>query len=284
MGGNNYQFYTAAMRERLGERVQMETAMRRALERREFVLYYQPQVDIATGRIVAMEALCRWQHPELGMVPPVRFIPLAEETGMILPLGAWVLQSACRQMVAWQQERRDYLRVAVNVSARQMAEQDFVQSVAHVLAETGLHPSCLELELTESAVMNDVEHAIAVMHALKGLGVKLAIDDFGTGYSSLAHLKRFAVDVLKIDQAFVRDLTIDPDDAAIVSTIIALAANLNLQVISEGVETLDQLSFLREHGCSHMQGYYFSRPVPATAINAVLDENAAQLAAAGMSH
>ncbi|QBE63227.1 bifunctional diguanylate cyclase/phosphodiesterase [Pseudoduganella lutea] len=279
MGGNNYQFYTTAMRERLGERVQMETAMRRALERGEFVLYYQPQVDIATGRIVAMEALVRWQHPELGMVAPARFIPLAEETGMILPLGAWVLESACRQLVEWQSEGREYLRVAVNVSARQMAEQDFVQSVARVLEQTGLDPISLELELTESAVMNDVEHAIEVMRALKGLGVKLAIDDFGTGYSSLAHLKRFAVDVLKIDQAFVRDLTIDPDDAAIVTTIIALAANLNLQVISEGVETLDQLSFLREHGCSQMQGYYFSRPVPATAISTVLDENEAQLAA-----
>ncbi|MBB3223012.1 bifunctional diguanylate cyclase/phosphodiesterase [Pseudoduganella umbonata] len=279
MGGNNFQFYTSAMRERLGERVQMETAMRRALERREFVLYYQPQVDIATGRIVAMEALVRWQHPELGMVAPGRFIPLAEETGMILPLGAWVLESACRQLVEWQREGRGYLRVAVNVSARQMAEHDFVQSVARVLEETGLDPATLELELTESAVMNDVEHAIDVMRALKRLGVKLAIDDFGTGYSSLAHLKRFAVDVLKIDQAFVRDLTIDPDDAAIVTTIIALAANLNLQVISEGVETVDQLSFLREHGCSQMQGYYFSRPVPATAIGTVLDENEAQVVA-----
>ncbi|GGY61388.1 bifunctional diguanylate cyclase/phosphodiesterase [Pseudoduganella albidiflava] len=279
MGGNNYQFYTSAMRERLGERVQMETAMRRALDRREFVLYYQPQVDIASGRIVAMEALVRWQHPEMGMVAPARFIPLAEETGMILPLGAWVLESACRQLVEWQREGRDYLRVAVNVSARQMAEQDFVQSVARVLDETGLDPASLELELTESAVMNDVEHAIEVMSDLKALGVKLAIDDFGTGYSSLAHLKRFAVDVLKIDQAFVRDLTIDPDDAAIVTTIIALAANLNLQVISEGVETLDQLSFLREHGCSQMQGYYFSRPVPATAIATVLEENEAQVVA-----
>jgi EAL domain-containing protein (putative c-di-GMP-specific phosphodiesterase class I) len=226
-----------------------------------------------------MEALVRWQHPEMGMVAPGRFIPLAEETGMILQLGAWVLESACRQLVEWQREGREYLRVAVNVSARQMAEQDFVQSVARVLQETGLDPVCLELELTESAVMNDVEHAIEVMRELKKLGVKLAIDDFGTGYSSLAHLKRFAVDVLKIDQAFVRDLTVDPDDAAIVTTIIALAANLNLQVISEGVETADQLAFLREHGCSQMQGYYFSRPVPATAIASVLDENEAQLVA-----
>ncbi|WP_227470311.1 EAL domain-containing protein [Massilia sp. YMA4] len=279
LGGDNYKFYTHAMREQLGERVQMESALRQALERREFVLYYQPQVDIGSGRIVGMEALIRWQHPEMGMVAPGRFIPVAEETGMILQMGAWVLRSACQQLRTWQCEGRRNLRVAVNVSARQMAERDFVGSVADVLTEAGLDPDCLELELTESLVMNDVEHAIAVMHQLKKLGVKLAIDDFGTGYSSLAHLKRFTVDVLKIDQAFVRDLTVDPDDAAIVTTIIALAANLNLQVISEGVETLDQLSFLREHGCYQMQGYYFSRPVPATAFGAVLDENEARLAA-----
>jgi diguanylate cyclase (GGDEF)-like protein/PAS domain S-box-containing protein len=279
LGGDNYKFYTHAMREQLGERVQMESALRQALERREFVLYYQPQVDIGSGRIVGMEALIRWQHPEMGMVAPGRFIPLAEETGMILQMGAWVLRSACHQLRAWQCAGHHHLRVAVNVSARQMAEQNFVGSVADVLVEAGLDPTCLELELTESLVMNDVEHAIVVMRQLKKLGVKLAIDDFGTGYSSLAHLKRFTVDVLKIDQAFVRDLTVDPDDAAIVTTIIALAANLNLQVISEGVETLEQLSFLRAHGCSQMQGYYFSRPVPATAFGAVLEENDAQLAA-----
>src|SRR5450830_174510 len=281
LGGDNYKFYTRAMREQLGERVQIESALRRALERHEFVLYYQPQVDIGTGRIVGMEALIRWQHPEMGMVAPTRFIGVAEETGLIVPIGAWVLRSACQQLRTWQCEGRRNLRVAVNVSARQMAEQGFVGSVADTLGEAGIEPSCLELELTESLVMNDVEHAVTVMHELKRLGVKLAIDDFGTGYSSLVHLKRFAIDVLKIDQAFVRDLTVDPDDAAIVTTIIALAANLNLEVISEGVETLDQLSFLREHGCYQMQGYYFSRPVPAIAFGAVLAENEAQLAAGG---
>jgi EAL domain-containing protein (putative c-di-GMP-specific phosphodiesterase class I) len=218
------------------------------------------------------------------MVAPNRFIPLAEETGLILPVGAWVLRTACQQLVAWRAAgaaggARDALRIAVNVSARQMAEPDFVQSVAAVLAETGLPPSCLELELTESQVMNDVEHAISVMHEVKKLGVLLAIDDFGTGYSSLAHLKRFEIDVLKIDQTFVRDLTVDPDDAAIVTTIIALAANLKLDVISEGVETLEQMAFLRQHGCRQMQGYYFSRPVPAAAFEAVLAENEAHAAA-----
>jgi diguanylate cyclase (GGDEF)-like protein/PAS domain S-box-containing protein len=276
MGGNNYQFYTAAMNESLGERLRIESALRTALERREFELHYQPQVDTASGRIVGMEALIRWRHPEMGMVAPNRFIPLAEETGLILPIGAWVLRTACEQLRAWQNDGRDHLRMAVNVSARQLAEPDFVHSVAMVLAETGLKPHCLELELTESTVMNDVEHAISVMRELKKLGVQLAIDDFGTGYSSLAHLKRFEIDVLKIDQTFVRDLTVDPDDAAIVITIIALASNLDLEVISEGVETEEQVAFLRQHGCHQMQGYYFSRPVPPAAFIGVLEANEAR--------
>jgi len=276
MGGNNYQFYTAALNEQLGERLLIESALRTALARREFVLHYQPQVDIETGRIVGMEALIRWQHPEMGMVAPSRFIPLAEETGLIVPIGAWVLRSACEQLHAWQREGRTELRMAVNVSARQMAEPDFVSSVAAVLAQTGIAAECLEIELTESQVMNDVERAVGVMHELKKLGVKLAIDDFGTGYSSLSHLKRFEVDVLKIDQSFVRDITVDPDDAAIVSTIIALAANLQLEVISEGVETQEQLAFLRQHGCTRMQGYFFGRPLPPAAFRHLLDENEAQ--------
>ncbi|WP_374580473.1 EAL domain-containing protein [Pseudoduganella sp.] len=273
MGGNNYQFYTAAMNEQLGERLRIESALRTALERREFELHYQPQVDAASGRIMGMEALIRWRHPEMGMVAPNRFIPLAEETGQILAVGHWVLRTACRQLRDWQRAGRHELRMAVNVSARQLAEPDFVQGVAEVLADTGLAPHCLELELTESAVMNDVAHATEVMHALKKLGIKLAIDDFGTGYSSLAHLKRFEIDVLKIDQTFVRDLTVDPDDAAIVTTIIALAGNLGLEVISEGVETQEQLDFLRRHGCRHMQGYFFGRPLPAEAFIALLEQN-----------
>jgi diguanylate cyclase (GGDEF)-like protein/PAS domain S-box-containing protein len=276
MGGNNYQFYTAALNAQLGERLLIESALRTALERREFVLHYQPQVDIETGRIVGAEALIRWQHPDMGMVAPSRFIALAEETGLIVPVGAWVLRSACEQLRAWQREGGRGLRIAVNVSARQMAEPDFVPSVAAVLAETGIAPGSLELELTESQVMNDVERAVRVMHELKKLGVKLAIDDFGTGYSSLSHLKRFEIDVLKIDQSFVRDITVDPDDAAIVSTIIALAANLQLEVISEGVETQEQLAFLRQHGCRQMQGYFFSRPLPAAAFRELLDANEAQ--------
>jgi diguanylate cyclase (GGDEF)-like protein/PAS domain S-box-containing protein len=280
MGGNNVQFYTAAMNDRLGERLLIEGALRTALERNELVLHYQPQADIVSGRLLGMEALIRWQHPEMGMVAPNRFIPLAEETGLILPVGAWVLRTACEQLMAWRADGHAGLRMAVNVSARQMAEQDFVQSVAQVLADTGLPPHCLELELTESQVMNDVEHAIRVMHELKKLGVLLAIDDFGTGYSSLAHLKRFEIDVLKIDQTFVRDLTVDPDDAAIVTTIIALARNLGLDVISEGVETEEQLEFLRQHGCRHMQGYYIGRPAPADAFSDILHRDAERAAAA----
>ncbi|WP_170298642.1 bifunctional diguanylate cyclase/phosphodiesterase [Massilia eburnea] len=279
MGGNQYQFYTAAMNEQLGERLRIESALRTGLERREFELHYQPQVDCTTGRIMGMEALIRWRHPEMGMVAPYRFIPLAEETGQILAIGAWVLRTACRQLRDWQQAGRKELRIAVNVSARQLAEPDFVQSVAEVLADTGLAPCCLELELTESAVMDDVAHATEVMHQLKKLGVQLAIDDFGTGYSSLAHLKRFEIDVLKIDQTFVRDLTVDPDDAAIVTTIIALAGNLGLDVISEGVETQDQLDFLRRHGCRHMQGYLFGRPMPAADFLALLEQSEAALSA-----
>ena len=279
MGGNQYQFYTAGMNERLGERLRIESALRTALERREFELHYQPQVDSASGRIVGMEALIRWRHPEMGMVAPNRFIPLAEETGQILAVGHWVLRTACRQLRDWQREGRKELRIAVNVSAHQLAEPDFVQDVADVLADTGLAPHCLELELTESAVMDDVAHATTVMHELKKLGVKLAIDDFGTGYSSLAHLKRFEIDVLKIDQTFVRDLTVDPDDAAIVSTIIALAENLGLEVISEGVETQEQLDFLRRHGCRHMQGYFFGKPMPAESFIALLQQNEASLSA-----
>ena len=276
MGGNQYQFYTAAMNEQLGERLRIESALRTALERREFELHYQPQVDCGSGRFMGMEALIRWRHPEMGTVAPNRFIPLAEETGQILAIGQWVLRSACRQLRDWQRAGRKDLRMAVNVSARQLAEPDFVQGVAEVLADTGLAPQCLELELTESAVMDDVAHATAVMHELKKLGVKLAIDDFGTGYSSLAHLKRFEIDVLKIDQTFVRDLAVDPDDAAIVTTIIALAENLGLEVISEGVETQQQRDFLHRHGCIHMQGYFFGRPLPAEGFLALLEQNEAQ--------
>jgi diguanylate cyclase (GGDEF)-like protein/PAS domain S-box-containing protein len=262
LGRNNFQFYTPAMNEESLERVRIESALRNALERNEFVLHYQPQVDLKTGRIVGMEALIRWKHPELGMVPPNRFIGVAEDTGLIVPIGAWVMRSACAQNKAWQDAGLGRLRVAVNLSARQFSAADLVPGIEQVLSDTGLDPSCLELELTESLFMSDVTPAVELLHRMKRLGVKLSIDDFGTGYSSFSYLSRFPIDVLKIDRSFVNDITHDANDAAIVASIIALAHNLRLSVIAEGVETAEQLDYLRHQGCDEMQGYYFSRPLP----------------------
>jgi diguanylate cyclase (GGDEF)-like protein/PAS domain S-box-containing protein len=263
LGRNNFQFYTPAMNEESLERVRIESALRNALERNEFVLHYQPQVDLKTGQIVGMEALIRWKHPELGMVPPVRFVGVAEDTGLIVPIGAWVMRTACAQNKAWQDAGLGHLRVAVNLSARQFSATELLPSIEQVLLDTGLEPSCLELELTESLFMSDVTPAVDLLHRMKSLGVKLSIDDFGTGYSSFSYLSRFPIDVLKIDRSFVNDITHDANDAAIVASIIALAHNLRLSVIAEGVETAEQLDYLRHQGCDEMQGYYFSRPLPA---------------------
>ncbi|AMP10994.1 diguanylate cyclase domain protein [Collimonas arenae] len=270
MGNNNYQFYTAAMNERALERLRIEGDLRNALERKELLLYYQPQVDLRTGRVVGMEALIRWKHPQLGMISPTRFINLAEETGLIVQIGAWVMHTACEQNKAWQRMGLGYLRMSVNLSTRQFFQQNLVQSVAQVLEETGLAPHYLEIELTESLVMTDVELAVGILNDLKSIGVQLSIDDFGTGYSSLAYLKSFPIDALKIDQSFVRDITVDQDDAAIVASIISLAHNLRLQVIAEGVETQEQLSYLQRHRCDEMQGFYFSEPIAASAIEDLL--------------
>jgi len=263
LGRNNFQFYTPAMNEEALERVQIEGALRNALERNEFVLHYQPQVDLVSGEIVGMEALIRWRHPELGMVSPDRFIGVAEETGLIVPIGAWVLRTACAQNMAWQQAGLGELRVAVNLSARQFGAADLVPNLEAVLADTGLAPRCLEIELTESLFMSDITPAVETLHRIKALGVNLSIDDFGTGYSSLSYLSRFPIDVLKIDRSFVSDIGSDGIDSPIVASIITLAHNLKLAVIAEGVETLAQLDYLRRMGCDEMQGYYFSRPLPA---------------------
>ncbi|MFK3738872.1 putative bifunctional diguanylate cyclase/phosphodiesterase [Massilia sp. TN1-12] len=263
LGRNNFQFYTPAMNEESLERVRIESALRNALERDEFVLHYQPQVDLKTGQIVGMEALIRWQHPELGMVPPGRFVGVAEDTGLIVPIGAWVMRTAAAQNKAWQDAGLGRLRVAVNLSARQFASSDLLADIESVLNDTGLDPACLELELTESLFMSDVTPAVELLHRMKSLGVNLSIDDFGTGYSSFSYLSRFPIDVLKIDRSFVNDITHDANYAAIVASIIALAHNLRLSVIAEGVETAEQLDYLRHQGCDEMQGYYFSRPLPA---------------------
>ena len=271
-GRNTFQFFTAAMNERLVERLRLEADLRKAIVRNELILHYQPQVDLATDQIVGVEALIRWQHPQLGMVSPVRFIPLAEETGLIGPIGDWVIRTAVAQNVAWQCAGYGQLRLSVNLSAYQFGQPELVESIAAVLQEHAMESHQLEIELTESMVMKDVDRAISVLRNLKALGVKLSIDDFGTGYSSLSYLKRFPIDELKIDQSFVQDIATNTDDAAIVLAIISLAHSLRLRVIAEGVETASQLDFLRQHGCDEMQGYHFSRPLPAAELGKLLQQ------------
>jgi diguanylate cyclase (GGDEF)-like protein/PAS domain S-box-containing protein len=270
-GRNGYAFFTPEMTARALETLRTGNEMRHAIDRKEFILHYQPQIDLATGRIIGAEALIRWQHPELGLIYPAKFIRIAEETGLIEPIGAWVLQTACRQNKAWQRAGFPTITMAVNLSARQFHRNQIEGLAKAVLAETELDPACLELELTESMVMHNADQAIAVMQALKTIGVRLSIDDFGTGYSSLSYLKRFPIDKLKVDQSFVRDLGSKRDNnAAIVDAIIALAKSLNLKVIAEGVETKEQLEALKSKGCDEVQGYYFSRPVTADAFEQLL--------------
>jgi EAL domain-containing protein (putative c-di-GMP-specific phosphodiesterase class I) len=261
------------MNSKIAERLALENSLRHALERGEFVVHYQPQVNIETGRIVGVEALVRWQHPERGLVSPLEFIPVAEETGLIVPLGAWVLRTACAQNRAWQDAGLPPMRMAVNLSARQFQRRDLLDTVAGVLSETGLPPQYLQLEITEGAAMQDVDLTLAILRELREAGVQISIDDFGTGHSSLSYLKRFPIDVVKIDQSFVQDLTVDPNDAAIASTIIVMAHALNLKVIAEGVETAEQLAFLRERDCDEMQGFLFSRPAPAPELDQMLRRN-----------
>ena len=254
-----YAFYRPELNDGVYERYRFENALRRALERDELIVYYQPQASLATGQLIGFEALLRWQHPELGLIPPGRFIGLAEETGMVLPIGERVLRLACHQSVAWQREGLRAVPVSVNLSARQFSER-IVDTVAKTLADTGLEPKLLELELTESASMEDPQKTVDILCKLKEMGVRLAIDDFGTGYSNLNYLKRFPVDRLKLDQSFVRDLTSDPDDLAIARAVIAMGHGLRLDVIAEGVETEGQLALLAQHGCDEVQGYLFGRP------------------------
>ncbi len=262
-GRNSYRFYAPEMNHMALDRLDMEGNLRRALERDEIAVFFQPILSLATGRIVGAEALARWNHPRIGMIHPPEFIPLAEETGLIIPLGERVLRLVCTQIAAWQAAGLPPLRVAINLSARQFRQDDLPRLVGRVLEETGVSGSALELELTESMVMHDVDNAISMLRDLKQLGVDLSLDDFGTGYSSLSYLKRFPIDALKIDRSFVRDIDSEADDAAIAHAVIAMAHSLGLRVIAEGVESEAQLELLRKYGCDDFQGFLFSRAVPA---------------------
>jgi EAL domain-containing protein (putative c-di-GMP-specific phosphodiesterase class I) len=253
------------------ERLALENSLRRALERNEFVLHYQPKVDLATNELVGAEALIRWNHPDLGLVHPAQFIPLAEETGLIVPIGAWVLREACRQNRAWQEAGMPLIGVAVNLSAHQFRDEGLRQTIAEALGTSGLPPAYLELEITESMIMQNAERAIEILQRFRDMGTLVSIDDFGTGYSSLGYLKSFPIDSLKIDRSFVRDVPSDSDDVAITQAIIAMAHSLNLKVIAEGVENDEQLDFLREQGCDQVQGYLMSPPVSALEFEQLLD-------------
>lgn len=271
-GGHGFQCYAPEMNARALQWLELENALRHALERGELRLYYQPQVHIPTGGIIGLEALVRWQHPQRGTVSTAELVELAEETGLIVPIGAWIVRQACMQNKAWQEAGLPPLTVAVNLSARQFQGDALGHTIAQALGETGLGAERLELEITESVIMRDLEASKAILRELKAMGVKLAIDDFGTGYSSLSYLKYFPIDKLKIDQSFVRHLPADSNDAAIARAVIALGHSLSLTVLAEGVETKEQLELLRTYGCDEWQGYLFSKPVPAEAIPAVLSE------------
>jgi EAL domain-containing protein (putative c-di-GMP-specific phosphodiesterase class I) len=260
-GRDCYQFFKPAMNVRAVERQFIEEGLRRALERDEFTLHYQPKVSLKTGKIAGGEALIRWMHPTRGLIPPTQFIPVSEDCGLILPIGNWVLREACKQAQNWADAGLPLATIAVNISAMELRGENFLEGVFAALDETGLDPSSLELELTESVLMGHAESTEAILKALRARGVQLAVDDFGTGYSSLSYLRRFSIDTLKIDQSFVRQITAGPDETTIVAAVIGMGRNLRLRVVAEGVETQEELAFLQAQQCDEAQGYYFSRPV-----------------------
>jgi predicted signal transduction protein with EAL and GGDEF domain len=260
-GKNNFQFYSEELNANSFERLTLESSLRQALERQEFELHYQPKIDFPTGRISGVEALLRWRHQELGMLGPTRFISIAEETGLIVPIGRWVLKNACQQNIAWHREGLPELTMAVNLSARQFNDENLLQDVADILDETGMDAALLELEITESMLMHNVEKAIKTLNGLKQIGVRLAIDDFGTGYSSLSNLKKFPINTIKVDRSFIRDIPGNPEDMGITDAIIAMGRTLSLTVVAEGVETKEQAEFLRQRACDEFQGFYFSKAV-----------------------
>ncbi len=260
-GRQGYQFFKPAMNVRAVERQSIEESLRRALERQEFVLHYQPKIDLRTGEIAGAEALIRWTHPTRGPVPPAQFIPVAEDCGLILPIGNWVLREACKQARAWVDAGLPLGTMAVNISAMEFGDENFLEGVFAILKDTGLDPRCLELELTESVLMKRAESTESILKTLRARGVQLAVDDFGTGYSSLSYLRKFPIDALKIDQSFVRQITTSPDETTIVTAVISMGRSLKLRVVAEGVETQEELAFLQAHQCEEAQGHYFSQPV-----------------------
>ncbi|MGH8115141.1 MAG: putative bifunctional diguanylate cyclase/phosphodiesterase, partial [Rhodanobacteraceae bacterium] len=262
-GKNSYQFYSPALRARSAGRLAIETHLRQALDRNELSLHYQAKVNIETDAITGVEALLRWNNVALGAVSPAQFIPVAEETGLIIPIGRWVLRTACAQSAQWSLEGLAPVRMCVNLSMRQLQDDRLAADIAAALEDFGVRPELLELELTESTIMHNAERAVRVLSEIKALGVRLAIDDFGTGYSSLAQLKRLPIDTLKVDRSFIREIPRDAEDRAITEAIIAMGKTLSLTIVAEGVETAQQKAFLREHACDEMQGYYFSTPIPA---------------------
>lgn len=271
-GGNCYQFYSSEMNDRMFERLILENGLHKALDRNEFILYYQPQYDSRTLEITGVEALVRWNHPDLGLVPPAEFIPLSEEIGHIVPLGIWVLYTACKQNKAWQDAGYPPISVSVNLSTKQFKQSNLVQLVSEVLNETGLAPQYLKLELTETDMMENTDDILLTLHQLKNMGIQIMIDDFGKGYSSLSYLKKFPVDILKIDQSFIREIDSNPGEREIVVAILQLAQILDMKVIAEGIETEGQFAFLRKHHCDVMQGYYFSKPLPLSGIEQVFKQ------------
>jgi diguanylate cyclase (GGDEF)-like protein len=270
--GNAYQFYAAQMNPHSVERLELEAALRQALARDELRLHYQPKIEARTGRVTGVECLLRWQHPTLGLLQPDQLVPLAEETGLIVPIGKWALRAACLQARAWDEQGLPQLRIAVNLSTRQFISAALLDELTSTIAETGMNPRRIEFEVTESMMMRDPEEAVKLLRGLKAIGVRLTIDDFGTGYSSLAYLKRLPIDCVKIDASFVRGLPVDASDVAITDTILAMAGSLGLRVVAEGVETPDQMRFLERRGCDEMQGFYFSRPLAADQLAAYLRE------------
>jgi EAL domain-containing protein (putative c-di-GMP-specific phosphodiesterase class I) len=280
-GRQNYQFFKPAMNIRAVERQFIEESLRHALERQEFALHYQPRIDLKTGEITGAEALIRWTHPIRGLISPAQFIPIAEDCGLILPIGKWVLREACKQARAWSDASLPLGTMAVNISAVELRDENFLEGVFAILQDTGLDPQFLELELTESVLMKHADVTASILKTLRARGVQVAVDDFGTGYSSLSYLRKFSIDVLKIDQSFIRQISTIPDETTIVTAVISMGKSLKLRVVAEGVETKAQMAFLQALECDEAQGYYFSPPVPSQRFSKLLESGISEIVLIG---